>query len=187
ASLRPCWFGGQTRDDSRKRGSGAALGNAASSVPRRESEGRTDQWPWPLAACFAARAASRAAFAASRAALRASLSLCDASLTAPPWLQFLPPTASDWATLETTAPWFFGVSVVSVSGGVVSPVVGAASQVGASSWVGASSVSWWVVPASAGAQAASGASASSASPDSDSSLPPVDVSIASVVVVPASV
>ena len=48
ASLRPCWFGGQTRGDSRKRGSGAALRDTASSVPRRESEGRTisGRGPW---------------------------------------------------------------------------------------------------------------------------------------------
>jgi hypothetical protein len=91
--------------------------------------------------------------------------LCDASLTAPPWLQFLPPTASDWATWLTTAPWFFGVSVVSVVVGSVVPVspVGAASHVGG--WSCAGSGAWVssVVQSDAGASASSVSAAGSVS------------------------
>src|SRR4029078_4191162 len=75
ASLRPCWVGGQTLADLRNRGSGVALRNAASSVPRRESEGRTDQWPWALAARFAVRAAGGVGAAPPPGAVRCSLVL----------------------------------------------------------------------------------------------------------------
>jgi hypothetical protein len=49
-----------------------------------------------------------------------------ASLTAPPWLQFLPPTASDCAIVETARPWAFGAAS---SGAWSSDVVVGASGV----------------------------------------------------------
>ena len=113
----------------RTRKSGAAEGTA----PLRVAIGIRRQCPlsFPLP-CFVrlavrwALAASRFAFAAALAAHAqpwrprappsrrpwrrrerpspAALAALTASLTAPPWLQFLPPTASDCATVDTYAP-----------------------------------------------------------------------------------
>ena len=141
----------------KRRGNEAGHEEAAPHARRRSvcSDGQW-LWPLPLPLALALRLAGSLAlgFAASRAASRASFAACRgpprglpcpawaASLTAPPWLQFLPPTASwtcatsrddlavgvrDARSVAGSFRWSPSSAVVPSSGGVASHSAGCSS------------------------------------------------------------
>ena len=116
ASLRPLGGRGQT----------GVRGIRAEITKRRRSRGAAlfapgGQWPWPLplppfVAALELRGRPRGLPWPLHVRPRArALSEWACSLTAPPWLQFLPPTASTGRPRETALPWAFGLTSTSSS------------------------------------------------------------------------